>query len=398
MGDVYAVEHGGPAPLTEHAGAGYRPVWAEIDLDAIQANVRELRAVCAPAELLAVVKAQGYGHGAVPVARAALEAGATGLGVALVEEGIELRAAGIDAPILVLSEPVPEAAASVVSNRLTPVVYTLAGIDALAKAVADRGTQGRLDVHLKIDTGMHRVGCRAEDAVELATQVVDRPELRLAGVCTHLAVADEPGNPYTAEQLARFDAVLDSFRSLGLPTGIVHASNTAGAIDWPAARYDMVRVGIGLYGIAPADALEGRVALRPALSVKARVSHVKSVPAGARLSYGLTYETARATRIATVPIGYADGVPRELSNRGGEAIVHGRRCPMAGTVTMDQLMLDVGDLPVVVGDEVVLIGRQGNEEITAASWARAMGTVAYTIVCGIGPRVPRVYATASGAA
>jgi alanine racemase len=381
----------GAEPTVGRAMNAFRPVWAEIDLDAVRANVRALRAVSAPAELLAVVKAEGYGHGAVPVARAALEGGATGLGVALVEEGIELRAEGIDAPILVLSEPVPEAASSVVAHRLTPVVYTLAGVDALAKAVADHGEHDPLAVHLKIDTGMHRVGCRVEDAVELAAQVVDRHELRLAGVCTHLAVADEPGNEYTAEQLARFDAVLDAMRSGGIPTGTVHASNTAGAIEWPAARYDMVRVGIGVYGIAPSDELEGRVPLRPALSLKARVSHVKTVPAGARLSYGLRYETAGATSIATVPIGYADGVPRELALRGGEAIVRGRRCPMAGTVTMDQLMLDVGDLPVEVGDEVVLLGRQGDEEITAASWARAMGTIAYTIVCGIGPRVPRAY-------
>jgi alanine racemase len=378
--------------------AAYRPVWAEIDLQAVRANVEALRARCAPAELLAVVKADGYGHGAVPVARAALEAGATGLGVALVEEGIELREAGIDAPVLVLSEPVPAAAPSVVAHGLTPVVYTLAGVDSLAKAVADRDAQDQLGVHLKVDTGMHRVGCSIDDAVDLAAQVVDRPELSLAGVCTHLAAADEPDNPYTGEQLARFDAVLDALRARGLPTGIVHASNTAGAIEWPAARYDMVRVGIGLYGIAPADELEGRVTLRPALSVKARVSHVKSVPRGARVSYGLRYETSRATRIATVPIGYADGVPRELPHRGGEAIVLGRRCPMAGTVTMDQLMLDVGELPVEIGSEVVLIGSQGGEEITAASWARAMGTVAYTIVCGIGPRVPRVYlASGTGA-
>ena len=376
---------------------GYRPVWAEIDLEAVRANVEALRATCAPAELLAVVKAEGYGHGAVPVARAALEAGASGLGVALVEEGMELRAAGIDAPILVLSEPVPAAAPSVVAHRLTPVVYTLAGIDALAKAVADRDAHDQLAVHLKVDTGMHRVGCRAEDAVELAAQVVDRPELRLAGICTHLAVADEPDNPYTAEQLSSFEAVLAAIRGRGLPTGTVHASNTAGAIDWPAARYDMVRVGIGIYGVAPADVLEDRVALRPAMAVKARVSHVKVVPRGARLSYGLRYQTSRETRIATVPIGYADGVPRELPERGGEALVHGRRCPMAGTVTMDQLMLDVGDLPVEVGDEVVLIGRQGDEEITAVSWAHAMGTIAYTVVCGVGPRVPRVYTAGNDA-
>jgi alanine racemase len=371
--------------------AAFRPVWAEIDLAAVRANVERLRDMCAPAALLAVVKADGYGHGAVPVARAALDAGARALGVALVEEGIELRNAGIDAPILVLSEPVPDAAGSVVAHGLTPVVYTLAGIDALAKAVADRGAHKRLGVHVKVDTGMHRVGCSPDDAVELAAQVVDRPELELAGVCTHLAVADEPDNPYTEEQLARFDGVLEELRARGLPTGIVHACNTAGAIEWPAARFDLVRIGIGCYGIAPADALEGRVALQPAMAVKARVSHVKVVPAGAGVSYGLRYTTLRATKIATVPLGYADGVPRELPQRDGAALVHGRRCPMAGTVTMDQLMLDVGDLPVEVGDEVVLIGRQGDEEISAADWARAMDTIAYTIVCGIGPRVPRVY-------
>ena len=369
----------------------YRPVRAEIDLDAVRANVRTLRDVCAPAALLAVVKADGYGHGAVPVARAALDAGAAALGVALVEEGIELRDAGIDAPVLVLSEPVPEAAASVVAEALTPVVYTLAGIDALAKAVADRGARDRLGVHLKVDTGMHRVGCDAGVAVELAGQVVDRPELALAGVCTHLAVADEPGNPYTPAQLARFEAMLADMRARSLPTGTVHAANTAGAIACPAARYDLVRVGIGCYGIAPADELEGCVDLLPAMSVKAHVSHVKTMPAGERISYGLRYETPRATRIATVPIGYADGVPRELPHHGGVALVRGQRCPMAGTVTMDQLMLDVGDLPVEVGDEVVLIGRQGAEEITAADWARALQTIAYTVVCGIGPRVPRVY-------
>jgi alanine racemase len=371
--------------------ATYRPVWAEIDLGAVRANVRELRELCRPAALLAVVKADGYGHGAVPVARAALDAGATGLGVALVEEGIELREAGIDAPILVLSEPVPESAGSVVAFGLTPVVYTLVGIDALAKAVADRGTHERLGVHLKVDTGMHRVGCRPEEAIELASQVADRPELELAGVCTHLAVADEPDNPYTGEQLAQFGAVLDDLRVRGLPTGTVHASNTAGAIEWPQARFDLVRIGVGCYGIAPADALEGRVALVPAMAVKARVAHVKDLPAGARVSYGLRYTAERATRIATVPLGYADGVPRELAERGGVALVHGRRCRMSGTVTMDQLMLDVGGLPVEVGDEVVLIGRQGDEEITAADWAHAMDTIAYTIMCGIGPRVPRVY-------
>jgi alanine racemase len=370
----------------------HRPVWAEVDLEAIAANVRALAEQASPARLLAVVKADGYGHGAVPVSRTAISAGAAGLGVALVEEGVALRDAGIDAPVLVLSEPVPEAAESVVQHRLMPVVYTSGGVDALAKAVAATGSDDPLAVHLKVDTGMHRVGCRVEDALPLARQVEAHPELRLAGTCTHLAVADEPENPYTAAQLERFDAVLDAMRRAGIDPGITHASNTAGAIARADAYYDMVRVGIGCYGIVPAPALDGMVPLRPALSVKARVSHVKTVPVGSRISYGLRYQAVDATSIATVPIGYADGVPRALGHRGAHALVHGRRVPMAGTITMDQLMLDVGELPVEVGDEVVLLGAQGDDAIRAEEWAALLDTIGYEIVCGIGPRVPRYYA------
>ncbi len=370
----------------------YRPVWAEIDLAAVRANVRTLREIVAPAVVCAVVKADGYGHGAVPVARAALDAGAGCLAVALVEEGIELRDAGIDAPILVLSEPVPDAAASVVAYRLTPVVYTVAGIDALAKAAAAGAGDMPFGVHLKVDTGMHRVGCTPADAVALATHIVnDRPELALAGVCTHFAVADEPENPYTAEQVRAFEAVLAEFRTRGLPTGVVHACNTAGALTAKHAHYDMVRAGIGIYGIAPAPGLAGAVALEPAMSVKAHVSHVQRIDAGARVSYGLRYEAERATTLATVPAGYADGVPRELSHRGGVVVIRGTRYPIAGTITMDQLMVDVGTSTTEVGDEVVLIGRQGDAEITAQEWADRMDTIAYTVVCGIGPRVPRRY-------
>jgi alanine racemase len=369
----------------------FRPVWAEVDLGAVRANVRTLRALVAPAELCAVVKADGYGHGAVEVSRAALDAGAACLAVALVEEGVQLREAGIDAPVLVLSEPVPAAAETVVAHRLTPVVYTPAGVDAIAKAAAIRGTGEPVPVHIKVDTGMHRVGCRPEDTAALAAHVVERPELRLAGVCTHFAVADEPGNVYTETQQVVFDGVLDRLRAMHLPTGIVHACNTAGAIAMPGARYDMVRIGIGIYGLAPSPALAGAVDLVPALSVKARVSHVRDLPAGARVSYGLRYTTTGATRVATVPIGYADGVPRELSHRGGEVLIGGHRHPIAGTVTMDQLMIDVGDAPVGVGDEVVLIGKQGDARITADEWADRMGTISYTVVCGVGPRVPRRY-------
>jgi alanine racemase len=213
----------------------------------------------------------------------------------------------------------------------------------------------------------------------------------LAGVCTHFAVADEPANVYTGAQQQLFEQVLAAIRDRGLPTGVVHACNTAGAIAMPHARYDMVRAGIGIYGLAPAAAMAGAVDLTPAMAVKARVSHVQSLPAGARISYGLRYETTQPTRIATVPIGYADGVPRELPHNGGAVLIGGRRHPIAGTVTMDQLMVDVGDEAVAVGDEVVLIGRQGDEQIGADEWAERMHTISYTIVCGVGPRVPRRY-------
>jgi alanine racemase len=368
----------------------FRAAWVEIDLGAVRDNVAALARVAHPAAVMAVVKADGYGHGAEPVARAALDAGATWLGVALVEEGVALREAGIQAPILVLSEPPPDAAATVVAHRLTPVVYTAAGIDALAKAVADVGAEP-LSVHLKVDTGMHRVGAAPAEAVELARRVADRSELTLAGVLTHLAVADEPADPYTREQLGRFAAVLADLEAEGLRPPLVHAANSAGLLAFPDAHFDLVRAGIAVYGIPPVPELAGVAPLRPALALKARVSHVKVLDAGSRLSYGLRYRVERRARIATVPIGYADGVPRNLAAAGGEVLVGGRRHPVAGTVTMDQLMVDVGDEPVDVGDEVVLIGRQGGCEVTAQEWADRLGTIAYEIVCGIGPRAPRRY-------
>jgi alanine racemase len=369
----------------------YRPVWAEIDLDAVRANVRALADLAAPAALMAVVKADGYGHGAVPVARAALDAGAEWLGVALVEEGAELRAAGVDAPILVLSEPPPPAAPAVVDLGLTPVAYTRPGIDALAKAVADSGG-GPLPVHLKVDTGMHRVGCEAGDACALAQSIATRDELHLQGVLTHFAVADEPDDPYTDEQLDRFDGVLADLRGAGVTFDLVHAANSAALLEFTdRARFDLVRCGIAAYGVPPAPRLAGRVPLRPAMALKARVSHVKRLPSGARLSYGLRYTMPNDGTVATVPVGYADGVPRALSATGGEVIVRGRRHPIAGTVTMDQLMVDVGDTPVDVGDEVVLLGHDGDAEVTADEWADRLGTIGYEIVCSIGRRVPRVY-------
>ena len=351
-----------------------RPAWAEVDLDAVAQNAATLRAVASPARLCAVVKADGYGHGAVPVAQASLAGGADLLAVARVAGGVELRRAGIEA-------------------ELDATVYAEEAIADLAAAAvrAGRDAQHPVGVHLKVDTGMHRVGAQPADALALAKAIDADPALALRSVFTHCAVADEPDSTFTATQLDRFDAVLAELQAAGLAVACTHAANTAAAIDHPDARRSLVRVGIGLYGIAPAPALEGRVALRPALSLHARVSHVKRVAAGEGISYGLRYRPERDTTIATVPLGYADGVPRRLGEVGGAVLIGGRRCPIAGSITMDQVMVDCGDAEVEVGDEVVLIGRQGEDEVTATDWADALGTIAYEIVCGISLRVPRRY-------
>ena len=368
-----------------------RAVWCEVDLAAIRHNVTVLRELVAPAAFLAVVKANGYGHGAVPVARAALDAGAEWLGVARVEEGVQLRDEGIDAPVLLLSEAPPGAAETVVSHGITPVVYTVAGIDAVAKAAATVA-RAPVSVHLKIDTGMHRVGCAPDDAAPLAEQIVAHDELGLGGVLTHLAVADEPDDPYTGAQLAAFDAAVAALEARDLLDGaVLHAANSAAAIGCASARYDLVRVGISLYGIPPAAGLVGRADLEPAMTLTSHVMFVKELPAGARVSYGLRYELAQRARIATVPAGYADGVPRNLGMAGGQVLIRGRRYPIAGTVTMDQLLVDVGNDPVEAGDEVILLGAQGHDEVTAMEWADRLGTISYEIVTGIGARVPRRY-------
>jgi alanine racemase len=364
-------------------GAGTRWAWAEVDLDAIAHNVGVLRRTVDPAGVWAVVKADAYGHGLLPVARTAIRAGCEGLCVALTDEGVALRDAGVDAPILVLSEQPPEDAAAIVSHQLTPTVSTIEGIEALA-AQRVRG----VDVHLKVDTGMHRVGAAPADARRLAERIdADGPWLRLAGIFTHLAVADEPDDPYTARQLARFDEVLVSLPDVP----VTHAANSAGALAHRPARRSFVRAGIALYGVSPGPSVDHLCGeLRPAMALKARVSFVKRVAAGARISYGLRHTFPAETTVATLPIGYADGVRRGLSGVA-TVLVGGRRRPITGVVTMDQLMVDCGDDPVRPGDEAVLIGTQGGERITAEEWAGLLGTIGYEVVCGIGGRVPRRY-------
>jgi alanine racemase len=372
-----------------------RPVWAEVDLGAVRHNTEVLVATAAPAAVCAVVKAAGYGHGAGPVAQAALEGGARWLAVATVEEGAQLRQAGVEAPVLLLSEPGAGVMGDVISRRLTPTLYTPEGVEAAAKAVAVYGGHDPLAVHVKMDTGMHRVGATPAVALELARAVDHAAELQLQGFCTHFAVADDVDNPYTAVQAARFDEAVAQLASEGIRPPILHACNSAATLTQPRARHQLVRCGIALFGIPPSDSLAAECReLRPAMALKARVSFVKDVAAGERISYGLHYRLDAPSLVATVPIGYADGVPRRLSDLGGEVLIGGHRHPIAGAVTMDQLMVDCGDHRVRVDDEVVLIGAQGEEEITAWEWANRLGTIGYEITCGVSVRVPRVYVPA----
>lgn len=371
-----------------------RWAWAEIDLDAVAANVSFVREAVAPTGVWAVVKANGYGHGAADVARAALDAGADGLCVALTSEGVALREVGIEAPILVLSQQPPTDADEIVAHRLTPTVYTREGADALAAAALASGRS--VGVHVKVDTGMQRVGAAPADVVGLVEHVHGhRGALHVEGCFTHLACADEPASPANAEQLDRFDGVLVDLAERGLRPPLVHAANSAGALALPDARRSFVRLGIAMYGISPGSGVDHLAPrLRPVMTLRARVSHVKPVAAGSHVSYGWRHRFEHDTVVATVPVGYADGVPRRLGTlpdrAGADVLIGGSRRPIVGVVTMDQLLVDVGAAgDVTVGDDVVLIGRQGTEQIRAEEWADRLGTIGYEIVCGISARVPR---------
>ena len=357
-----------------------RPSWVEVDLDAIAHNVGAFARTVDPAEVLSVVKADAYGHGAVEVATTVLQAGATWLAVALVEEAAELREAGVTAPILLLSEPPVADAADVRRWRITPSVYHADFVEALGAGSEPLG------VHLLVDTGMHRVGVGPEDAPGLAQLIDQQPSLRLDGVWTHFAVA-ESDPAFTAAQSARFSAVLQEIRDAGIDPGIIHQSNSAGALYIDPGG-DMARIGLGTYGIHP-DPDRPAADLRPAMKIVSHVSHVARHPAGARPSYGRRMPLRSDANVATIPIGYADGVPRVISLRGGSVLIGGERRPFAGVITMDQTMVVCGDDVVTVGDEVVLIGRQGGEEITVDEWAALADTISWEILCGIGDRLPR---------
>ncbi len=353
--------------------------WVEVDLNRLAQNVRDICVRLRPGvRLMAMVKADAYGHGAVEVARAALEAGASYLGVAWVTEAEQLRQAGITAPILVLSEPgSDDAIAGMLRAGVEVTAYTSEFISALA-AEAQRLKQ-QVSVHVKVDTGMGRVGVSLAEAVTLCQQVVAEPSLKLKGVYTHFAMADQPEDPYTGQQIQHFDKVLQQLKLAGISPELVHASNSAGTRHFPQAHYGMVRVGLDLYANV--------------LTFNTVVTQVKQVPAGQRLSYGGIYITPQATHIATLSAGYADGVDRLLSNRG-RVLIHGQPYPIVGRVTMDMLLVDLGprlDPEIRRGDLAVLIGRSGKEHISVDEMANECGTIPYEIMCGIGKRVPRMY-------
>lgn len=378
--------------------------WAQIDLNAYAHNIKKLRRITRPAaRLMAVVKANAYGHGAVAISRCALQNGADCLGVARINEAVALRKAGINAPILVLGYSPPEHAETIIQHELTQTVYHYQ----TAKALSDRARRSgnKIKIHVKVDSGMGRLGFvlppsdmditqdpPGDDCLQQILSIDRLAGLQLEGVFTHFATADSADKAYANRQLERFSDFIHRLAAAGLQVPIVHAANSAALIDMPASHFDMVRPGIATYGLYPSAEVDKNAAdLRPVMALKSRVIHLKKVPAGFYISYGITHRTPEPTTIATVPVGYADGFNRLLSSRG-YMLVHGQRVPIVGRVCMDLTMLDVGKLSgVQLEDEVVVFGQQRDESITADELAAELNTINYEIVSTITARVPRVY-------
>lgn len=373
-----------------------RPAWAEISASAIAHNVRAVKTLLGDTLLCAVVKANGYGHGAQLTAKAVLAGGADSLAVAIVDEGIELRGSGVSAPILLLAEIPPDTILDALTHSLTLTVGSLEGATAAVSAAEKLGGIHR--VHLKIDTGMHRMGVDPSSVDEVVDVLVASNTIDLEGIYTHFSVADGSSGEdraFTRAQIELFDDVLDHLKRRGVAPRVVHLANSAGALAYPDARRTMARVGLALYGYLPEGWLSGELeerglTLEPALSLHAQVVAVRRLAAGERPSYGRRRALERSATVVTVPFGYADGYPRRLFDAGAEVLINEKRYPLAGTVTMDQLVVDCGDDDVALGDDVVLLGRQGGEGITGEEWARRGETITWEILCGIGARVPRV--------
>jgi len=366
-----------------------RPTWVEIDLEAIAQNVRRIVEIVGPrVKVMAVLKADAYGHGAVKTARTALNNGAFSLGVACLGEAVTLRQTGITAPILNLGYTPAWQARGTVIHGVTATLFSIDVAQALSRAAVDLNAEAR--VHVKVDTGMGRLGLLPLDVVTFMQEIIDLPGLNVEGIFTHFAIADSEDKSYTLNQLSRFKDVLTSLRMAGIEVPIVHAANSAAILQLPESHFDMVRLGIAMYGLNPSTQVKCPSGFRPALTFKTQIAQVKDLPVGSYISYGCTYCTSRPSRIAVIPVGYADGF-RRAPSAWGEVLVRGQRAPIVGRVCMDQTMIDVTDIPGVrQGDDVVLIGRQGRDVITVEDVAERLGTINYEVVSEILARVPRV--------
>jgi alanine racemase len=355
-----------------------------------------MKALIGDVTLCVVVKADAYGHGAPLVARTALKAGADCLGVAIVDEGIELRQSGVDAPILVQAEAVSSALLDGLDNRLTLTVGSIQGATDLVACAQRLG--GLHKVHVKVDTGMHRMGVAPADVNTVIDVLRASENIDLEGLFTHFGVADGASGDdraFTRSQIELFNEIAGSLRATGACPRVLHLANSAGAMVYPESRQSMVRCGLAIYGLYTqawlSSALEEKnLSLKTVMTVKAHVSAIRRLEAGARPSYGRRRALSAHSRVATVPFGYADGYPRRLFDAGAQVLINNKRYELAGVVTMDQLVIDCGEDPVEVGDEVVLLGRQGSEEISAEELAGLAGTITHEIICGFGARVPRV--------
>lgn len=371
----------------------YKRVHAEIDLDAIRYNMESMhKNIAEETKIMAVIKADGYGHGAVEIAEAIDELPYLyGYAVATVEEGLILRNHGIEKPILILGYVFPEQYEDMIRAGIRPTVFTREMAEDLSRAAVQ--LQMDCKIHFAVDTGMSRIGYQVtENAAEEMTQLSKLPHIMVEGIFTHFARADEADKTATYIQIELFEKMIQMLEERGLSIPIHHCSNSAGIVEVPEANMDLVRAGITLYGLWPSEEVDkSRIDLRPALSLVTHVAYVKELPAGRAISYGGTYVTKEPRRIATIPVGYADGYARGLSNKG-DVLIHGRRAPICGRVCMDQFMVDVTEIPdVKSGDKVLLIGRSGKECITMEEVGERSGRFNYEFVCDLGKRIPRVY-------
>ena len=364
--------------------------WVEIDLAALTHNVKQLKNLLSPhTQLMAVVKADAYGHGAVAVSQTALSAGASWLGVATIPEGIELREAGIDAPILLLGATnTAQQVKAIAQWHLQPTICTAKQAMIFSQVLVSLNQS--LPVHAKLDTGMSRLGAPWQEATEFVQLVKGLPNLKLASVYSHLATADSLDTAVMKEQHDRFKWAIGQIKTAGINPSSWHLANSAAALADPDLHYDLVRVGLATYGLYPAPHLQNVVDLKPVMQVKARVTQVKTIEAGTGVSYGYQFIAQRQTKIAVVGVGYADGIPRNLSNKM-QVLIGGKFVAQVGAVTMDQLMLDVTDIPdLEVGEVVTLLGKDGENQITADDWAATLGTISWEVLCGFKHRLPRV--------